>query len=186
MVFVLLAAVGAVAILIVAGSSGPARPAPVATAPPGPGPQPQPRPQLPPDVPVRPQLDPVEAELFADSAPPAPRVFIPVLSREGAAPFDLPRFAARAGKGGGEARPGDAKRSLAEIKKATVYVKVGGDAPATGSGFVVTREGNGGLIATNCHVIESAILQVIQNLAAKPPIKVVFDSNLGTEKTADA
>lgn len=72
------------------------------------------------------------------------------------------------------------KMTVDELKKASVYVKVlAGTSGGTGSGFLIHAGTNDGLIATNFHVIEHA---VIGPTADRFAVSVVFDSGQGTEK----
>ncbi len=129
------------------------------------------------------------AELF-DEAPgrPAPTVLVPVLNRTRPVDFDLPRLAARKGPRPAAAPPTGAaggKMTLEEIKKAVTFIKVeGGLGAATGSGFVVHADRDGGLVATNCHVVAPAVLRQRQAPAGPAKVTVVFDSGLPAERAA--
>ena len=66
-----------------------------------------------------------------------------------------------------------------EVKAATAYIKVGdADRLSTGSGFYVGTVGKSGLVATNRHVVDSALLKAIDPTAKPPGITVVFNSNV--------
>jgi regulation of enolase protein 1 (concanavalin A-like superfamily) len=71
---------------------------------------------------------------------------------------------------------------LAELKAATVYVKVEGEkGTATGSGFLIRVDGETGLVATNHHVVSGSRRKF------KPQkYQLVFNSGLNTERVLPA
>jgi predicted Zn finger-like uncharacterized protein len=71
------------------------------------------------------------------------------------------------------------KMTGAEVEKASVYIKVrDGQQGGSGSGFLIRANQKEGLIATNFHVIEFAVLS---EHAPRAKVTVVFDSGLKTE-----
>jgi len=75
------------------------------------------------------------------------------------------------------------------LKAATVYVKVqAGSLAATGSGFLVKRDGMTGFIVTNFHVIDLTRSPDGQPNPAglNPTMKVVFDSGSGKDRVVTA
>jgi S1-C subfamily serine protease len=130
-------------------------------------------------------LDPQEAPLFRNvPGQTHPRIRLPLLQRLRSVGFDLPRLSARGGKV--SPAPDAGKLSLAEIKNAVTFIKVGtGEGSGSGSGFVIRVEGNDALVATNCHVVASALVQQARK-GDFAPVDVVFDSGQSTERTTRA
>jgi S1-C subfamily serine protease/predicted nucleic acid-binding Zn-ribbon protein len=81
--------------------------------------------------------------------------------------------------------PKGAKLTLDELKKACCFIKVetasGG---GTGSGFLISTNESTGLVATNHHVIRSAVEARYGNVNSK--VSVVFNSGLSDERSLKA
>src|SRR5258708_9851582 len=77
------------------------------------------------------------------------------------------------------AEDGLSAKTLAAIKRATVFVEVEVEGlSGSGSGFVVSVDGNTALIVTNHHVVEPKIIAQAKNdskvvLAARPPTRII-------------
>ncbi len=71
------------------------------------------------------------------------------------------------------------KLTREEVEKASVYIKcLAGNQGGTGSGFLIRAQNGEGLVATNFHVIEFAVLS---EFASRAVVSVIFDSGLKTE-----
>ena len=132
------------------------------------------------------QTPPEVAALFnADSgSTAAPTVAVPSLTRlEEGEEHLLTISASRVDRttGGGTGGPTGGKMTLAEIKAATVYIRLAaGEQSATGSGFLIRADKGTGLIATNFHVVaEAAVPPKGGGPAGK--VTVVFESGLPAE-----
>jgi S1-C subfamily serine protease len=150
--------------------------------------QQRPQPAAPPSQPLPAQV----AELFEERPDrPAPEVLVPALNPIGKRDFDFPKTSAGKGRRPSSmsqpaTRTGDGKLSLDEIKKAVTYIKVeAGEHSSTGSGFLLRAEGNGGLVATNCHVVAGALASRAEGPGNAAKVKVVFDSGLPSEHEHD-
>lgn len=80
--------------------------------------------------------------------------------------------------------PKTAKLNVEELKKAAAYIKVeSSEGSSTGSGFLISTNGNVGLVATNHHVIDAA-LKPRYGTPAK--VSVVFNSGTADEQILKA
>jgi S1-C subfamily serine protease len=130
-------------------------------------------------------------ELFSkpvDLKPPSVKVAM-LTKNEKSAPLEVPSFhSLRSAKDATKAAAAkNTKLTLDEIKQATVYIKVdAGDRSGTGSGFYIGSENGVALVATNHHVIESALRRRVGEVSASK-ITVVFNSGVpGQERESTA
>lgn len=121
----------------------------------------------------------------------APRLMVPILHRTQQTDFDPPRLATykrlQTKMPAVDPKSEIGKMTLEEIKRATVFIKVGdGLGSSSGSGFVIATDRNGALLATNCHVIDRAIDAIGMGPFGRVVVTAVFDSGLKSEQKLTA